>query len=155
MKTKTFLKHSVAILITLATLICLMSSCVDTQKSGRCTVVVGIGDAFTEYEVELDSVEITEGVFSIVKYLKEEKHLEVSYDSSSYGAYLTAIGNVHPDAAKNEYVAIYTSVTKDFDTSMYFSEYSYKGLTLGSSGFGINSMSVEADAVYLFTVGSY
>ena len=148
-------KRITSLLILIALLTVALISCGATSSSGYCTVVVGEEGSFTEYKVELDGLRITEGVFSILKQLDEENRLDVNYESSTYGAYLTAIGSVTPDTLNGEYVAIYTSVVTDFDTSTYFTEYQYNGTKLGSSGLGISSMKVEADAIYLFTIGKY
>ena len=125
----------------------------DTE--GSVTVVVGKSDTYTEYTVRLDEVEITEGVLSLLKHLKETEGLELEYQDSIYGAYLTSAGNMEYDAAKGEYIAALTSVESDFDVSTMFFETDYKGVKLGLSGLGISSMQVKNGATYMITVATY
>ena len=125
----------------------------DTE--GTVTVVVGKENSFTEYRVNLADVNITEGVFSILKHLNENEGLELQYQDSAYGAYLTSAANMEYDAMAGEYVTVLTSVESDFDTSLMFFKKDYKGVELGSSGLGVSTMKVEDGATYMVTIATF
>ena len=157
MKIKRFAKIT-ALLLAAAIAIASLVACFDFGASfgggETCTVVVA-GTETTEYPVDLSKVEIREGVFSLLDYLQKEGKLEYDASESTFGKFLNAVGSVQPNAANSEYVQVYTSVEADFDTSAYFTEITYRGTRLGSSGLGASSMTVEANAIYYFTLGSY
>lgn len=134
-----------------------LASCIGSESDteGTCTVVIGSDIGFTEYLVDISKVEINEGLFSLIKYLEEEKGLHAVYESSVYGAYLTEIGTLVPDEAKGEYIAVYTSVASEFNTGSLFAEYNYAGTSLGTSGLGMSAMSVVSGGVYLFMIATY
>lgn len=116
------------------------------------TVILGTEPSVV-YTVDLDDVEITNGLISVLDYLKEKEGLEVVYEDSGYGAYLTQIGDIKQDAANGVYIYLWTSVEKDFDVSQYATTVTVNGMTLTSSGVGASQMTVEEDCViYIGTV---
>ncbi len=162
MKTKTNAKLLALALALVMTVLALASCTLDDFLNFRspfdegetCTVVVANGDETKEYKADLGKVEVKEGVFSVLEWLKSEGKLDFEAQDSAYGKFLTSVGDAKPQAA-NEFVLVMTSVEKDFDTSTYFKSIDYKGTKIGTSGLGASSMTVEAGAIYYFTVDSY
>ena len=117
----------------------------ESDSSGEMTLVVA-GDSITKYEVNLDDVEITEGLVSVLKYLEEKEGLE--YEIA--GTYLNKVGEVEnnaANAAEGKYLYIYTSVQSDIDVSQFASTVEYEGETLTSSGVGASEMRIEDGCV--------
>ena len=112
------------------------------------------GDAVNIYTVDLNEVEVTEGAFSVLKYLQAEYELTFEYSDSEYGAFLTAVGNVRPSAA-NEFVLIYTTYEADFSLPPYDTKVSIGAVTFTAAGVGASSMTVSAGNAMLITLGSY
>ncbi len=141
-----------AVIMLLAVLVFAFASCEESSKTGFCTIVVGT-DTPTEYKVNLDKVEVKEGLISILNYLKEEGKLDYKSNDSGYGAYLTEVGDIKEDSANGIYVYIWTSAEKDFDVSQYATTKEYNGKTLTSSGVGASSMTIEDGVVvYIGTI---
>ena len=101
----------------------------------------------TEYKVNLDKVEGSDGLLSVLAYLKAEKGL----DYTEAGGFLSAVGDLKQEG--NRYIYLYTSVEEDFDVSEYKSTVEYKGQTLTSAGVGAKDMHVKDGAViYIGTI---
>ena len=113
----------------------------ETSEKGFCTVVIE-GEPATEYRVNLDKVTGTDGLLSVLAYLKTEKSLAYTEE---YG-FLTEVGSVKQDADAGKYVYIWTSVEKDFDVSAYASTKTYGELTLTSTGVGAKDMTITDGA---------
>lgn len=144
-KMKTKIYKIIALMMTLAMSLALGACNNDSDSSGKMTLVVA-GDGITEYEVDLDEVELTEGLVSVLKYLEEKEGLE--YEIS--GTYLNKVGEVENNAAnasEGKYLYIYTSVQSDIDVSQYASTVEYEGKTLTSSGMGATDMHIEDGCV--------
>lgn len=153
-------------LITLiATLVTSLASCDilagPTVEGERVTVVIEERDgSYTTYEIDLADVDDKSlGAYSLLAYLKENKGLVLDAPESTYGIYVNAIGNLIPDFTANEYVAIYTSVERDFSVPTadfpVVNEVVYNVTTLKSAGVGISSMSVDDGAIILFRIEKY
>ena len=116
---------------------------------GYCKVVLG-DENKTEYEIDLDLVNINNGLLSVLDHLKETKGLTYSCDASGF---LTDVGNVKQDTAAGVYIYLYTSVVKDQDVSQYATTMKYNDLTLISTGVGTKDMTIEKDAIiYIGTI---
>ena len=146
------MKKIVSFLLVLTFMLAL-SACGNTQDvNGSCRVVI-MGETATEYSVDLSKVEVSEGVFSLLKYLKDNENLTLEFNSGAYGAELTKLGALSPNG--NEYIWVWTSVSKDFDVSSWAQTTTYDGVSLTTSGLGVSSMTVEDNAVYYFSLVSF
>ncbi len=143
MKTKIY---KIVALITVIVMMLALSACNnDSDSAGEMTLVIA-GDSITKYEVDLDDVEITEGLVSVLKHLNEEEGLE--YEIS--GTYLNKVGEVEnnaANAAEGKYLYIYTSVAEDIDVSQFAETVEYEGKTLTSSGVGATEMHIDDGCV--------
>lgn len=146
----------VAVILALAILALGLCACrAESDDAGVVTVVVAADSNVDVFEVNISDVEITEGALSVLKYLKGKGELDFEATESTYGAYLTKVGDVVANDEEFVYVAIYTSVDSDKDVSAYATTVEYEGITLTSSGLGISSMSVKDGAVLYFCEGTY
>jgi hypothetical protein len=131
---------------------CCLSACTDREQklTGTMTLVVE-GQPPVEYGVELKNVKITQGVMSILEYLK--KTLALEYTASD--GFLTKVGSLSPEG--NSYICIYTSVKKDFDVSgsEYVTTIEFNGQTLTSSGVGASDMTIETGCIIYFGIATY
>ena len=143
MKTKIY---KIVALITVIVMMLALSACNnDSDSAGEMTLVIA-GDSITKYEVDLDDVEITEGLVSVLKHLNKEEGLE--YEIS--GTYLNKVGEVEnnaANAAEGKYLYIYTSVAEDIDVSQFAETVEYEGKTLTSSGVGATEMHIDDGCV--------
>ncbi len=113
------------------------------EESGGVATLVVAGEEIAEYEVELDGLDLSEGVISLLKSLKSDGVL----DYSMSGTMLESVGDVANDAAANKWIYVYTSVAADADVSQYATTVEYNGQTLTSSGVGASDMHIEDGAV--------
>ena len=135
-----------SVVLVVAMLLCALASCGENSKTGFATLVIGT-EIPTEYKVNLDKVEGSDGLLSVLAYLKAEKGL--AYTEA--GGFLTAVGDLKQEG--NRYIYLYTSVEEDFDVSEYKSTVEYKGQTLTSAGVGAKDMHVKDGAViYIGTI---
>lgn len=124
----------------------------DAGEKSTVTLVID-GTPETVYTVDLTKIEKTNGVMSLLEYLKQNEGLEYSSQDSGYGSYLTGVGNLHEDAASGTYIYIWTSVEKDMDVSAYAIEKQYGEKRLVSSGVGASQMSLENGCIiYIGTI---
>ena len=150
MTKKKILAILLVVLMTLLLFSCdLFSASVD--NAGSVTVVVENTDgSYDVFEAALDAVENKEeGAKGILEHLKESNdrfYLEMT--ESTYGAYVTAIGNIRESSSEGLYVMVYTSVSSDSYEGAPTAD--YKGTTLYQSGVGLSGMKVEAGTVILF-----
>ena len=128
-------------------------------EEGDISIVIENRDGtYTVYKAYLEDVSNKEeGVYGVIQYLMEREDNPLTADivDSTYGAYVNAIGSLTPDTTKNEYVCLYTSLEKDFDTSDYCQTIEYDGIHLKTSGVGFTSMSAEKGTVILCRIESY
>ena len=114
------------------------------------TVVIGT-ETPVAYTVELGKFEITDGLMSVLEYLKTTQGLEYTADDTGYGAFLTKIDSL--EQKDGNYIYIYTSVEKDIDVSQYATTVEYNGATITSAGVGASELTIEADCViYIGTI---
>ena len=139
----------IALILALVCSVALLAACGGTtDKDGKITVVLGL-DVPVEYEVDLGELTVDAGLFSVLDYLAAEGKL--TYEKN--GTMISSVGELKPDAAKGEYIYIYTSVEADFDVSDWGTTMEYKGMTLTSSGVGAGDMTVSDGAViYIGTI---
>lgn len=98
-------------------------------------LVIAYADKPEEITLELEG--LNRGI-SLLELLDEK---EIPYTASD--GFLYSVKDFAPDSLKGEYIYIYTSVEQDFDVSEYVQEVEYDSVTLTSSGFGADEMSIE------------
>lgn len=131
------------------------ASCLPKNKvdeKGKITVVI-MEESSLVYEVKLDDLDMKEGALSVVKYLNTEKGVALEYQDSTYGAYLTKLGNISTDKAG--YLSVFTSVESDWDVSSYCVTKEYEGVTVKTSGIGVSGMSVVDGMILYFCYIAY
>ena len=128
------------------------------EKGDVSLVVENRDGTYEVYKVYLEDVENKdEGVYGVIELLikREKNPLSADIAESVYGAYINSIGFLTPDASKNEYISIYTSLEKDFSTWEPVGVIEYEGVTLKTAGVGLSSMSAEKGTVILFRIETY
>ena len=142
-----------ALLLALVTAALLLTSCSiifgDVADSGNFTVLVENTDGSYEvYKTDLDSLENkSEGAKGVVEHLNTgDDRLYLEMIDSTYGAYVSAIGNIRE--GDGSYVIVYTSVASDSYEGAPTVE--YEGVTLYQAGVGLSGMTVEAGGIILF-----
>ncbi|MBP5177718.1 MAG: hypothetical protein ILP02_03955, partial [Clostridia bacterium] len=122
----------VAALVVMSCAACRFVSSPKADAEGKFYVYVG-EDAPAVYEVTLDEIEVTEGAFSVLNYLKRTQGLFFEYSDSEYGAFLTAVGDMRAEG--NLFIALYTTVDEDKNVpGPYTTEKVVSGRTFVTSG---------------------
>ena len=95
-------------------------------------------------------------VEGVISYLVGLNLLTVDWtDGGDTGKWLNDIGGLEPNADAHEYVAIYTSVTKDQGVGASATAYLIDDVTVGYSQYGVSGMSVESRAVIYFELQTW
>ena len=129
----------------------------EVADEGSVTIVVeSEKGSYTVYEAELNKVENkSEGTKGLIEYLSnlDENPLYLEMQNGTYGAYVTAIGDIKENGAEGKYVMIYTSVASDSYEGA--STVDYNGTTLYQSGLGLSGMSIADGTTILFRLEKY
>ena len=85
---------------------------------------------------------------------------EITYEGSEseYGFYLTSVNGYTPDASKNEFWAVYTTLG-EYEGIPYSSAeygiYDYKGASCASASYGISGLPMVEGYLYILTISTY
>ncbi|MBQ4313620.1 MAG: hypothetical protein IJC18_05345 [Clostridia bacterium] len=121
--------------------------------SDAVTVVIAT-EPPTVYTAPYSELEITEGLISVLDYLKvNSEGFDYTVERSEYGAFITGAGTLLQDTASGTYISIYTSVAADADTSEFGASLDYEGETLTTAAVGASGMTIEPGCtIYIGTV---
>lgn len=163
MKAKKLLTWILAVLLVVMS-VCLVA-CVDkpdAQKldvtlpnlDDKVAVIFNKGnDEYVVYTVDY-AADLKTGV-DVIQKLADDGEITVDWSDSSYGKFINAIGPLQPDASKNEYVTVLTSVAKDKGNFAGATTYIIGDVTIVSAQVGISEMSVESGAIIYFEIATY
>ena len=142
-----------ALFLALVTAASLLTSCSlifgDVDDSGNFTVLVENADGSYEvYTTDLNRLENkSEGAKGLLEHLNtQNERLYLEMVDSTYGAYVSAIGNIRE--GDGYYVIVYTSVASDSYEGAPTVE--YEDTTLYQAGVGLSGMKVEAGGIIMF-----
>jgi hypothetical protein len=136
----------------------------EVSLNGTATIVVeGRDGSYVTYDVDLSKLEKhDEGAISLLEYVASIEGSTLFYNvqwGGGYGAYITSIGALTPDASSNEYIGLYTSESEDFAVPTEYQPVVptavYSGKTLTYAGVGLSSMHVNDGTVILFRIDTY
>lgn len=148
------MKKFLAILVMLITLLtfgaCEISRTVDTE--GDFTVVVD-GETDLVYSIKLEDLDLSKGALSILLYLQETEGLNLVYENSTYGAYITEVGGLKTDS--NGYVSLFTSYQPEWDVTEWCVKAEYNGVEVATAAVGVSSMSVIKGEILYIKYVSY
>ena len=122
------------------------------------------------YAVDVNLLESTDKLVAIeatktggsledaLKKLKETGELDYDGDMSEFGFYLTSVNGYTPDASKNEYWAIYSTLS-EYEGVLYsnadYGTYEYKDTVCASASYGVSGMPLVEGELYILTVATY
>ncbi len=89
---------------------------------------------------------------------KEEGKLTFEAQDGDYGWQIMSVNGYVPDAAKNEFWAIYTTLEEyggDLYSDTSWGTFVYDGKTLGSAAYGASGMPVIEGELYILTLSTY
>ena len=89
---------------------------------------------------------------------KDDGKLTYLSTESEYGSFISAINGYTPDGSKNEFCAVYTSLTTYNGvtySSTEYGSYEYNGKTLGSASYGVSGLPLVAGELYVITISTY
>lgn len=142
-----------ALFLALVTAASLLTSCSlifgDVDDSGNFTVLVENAEGSYEvYTTDLNRLENkSEGAKGLLEHLNtQNERLYLEMVDSTYGAYVSAIGNIRE--GDGYYVIVYTSVASDSYEGAPTVE--YEDTTLYQAGVGLSGMKVEAGGIIMF-----
>ncbi|MCQ2385262.1 MAG: hypothetical protein MJ078_01100 [Clostridia bacterium] len=137
---------------------CFLCSCQAKENDTKGTMTVFIQNGENEplsYAVPLDKVEITEGAFSVLDYLKNEKNVSYTASDGTFGKFLTQVGNLDASAVPGGYISLYTNVAEDMDVSAWAKTLTVGGYSVTTSGVGISLMTVKDGGVLYVALETY
>lgn len=145
-KMKTVTKR-VALLLAFVIALFAVTSCMNGSDSEGNIRLVVAEEVPQVFDVELDGLDTSQGLVSILDKLSDDGVLEYSMT----GTMITSVGAL--ESQGNVYIYIYTSVERDFDVSQYAQTVEYDGQELTSAGVGAYDMHFEDGAViYIGTI---
>ena len=150
------MKKILSLILAVVMLFCLVSCFTTTvAEQGDVTLVIENRDgSYDVYKMYLEDVENRDkGALGVIESLNSRENNPLPVDMA--GTWMNSIGSLLPDSEKHEYIAIYTSLERDFGTGDFAATLEYDGVTLTMAGVGIESMSVEAGTVILFRIETW
>lgn len=150
------MKNKILSLVLICALVIGLCSCNaffgKVEDKGDVAIVIENADgSYDVFKADLENVENKEeGAKGVVEYLGSRKNDKLSYEmtDSTYGAYISKIGNISEDPSSGLYVIVYTSnVSDSYEGSPTVD---YNGTTLYQAGVGLSGMSVEEGTIILF-----
>ncbi|MBO4989597.1 MAG: hypothetical protein J6D37_04620 [Clostridia bacterium] len=131
-----------------------------TTESAVKTVLGTTLDESTPSIVAITATKTVEGksLFDAMRAWQAEKELDFTYSDSEFGPYLLSVNGKTPDAEKNEFWAIYTSLTTYQGVSYSSTEYGsydFGGTLIGSASYGVSGLPLVEGCVYVLTIGTY
>ena len=158
------------LLVFLVVAIFALTSCDDKPKAKQLTdltlpelndhqiaIVIKNGNSdYTSYTVNLDTVGIKEATCAdVLEYMSKHRYISLTWQDSTYGKYIEAIGGINPDSSKNEYVEIFTSNPDFQGTWADVTTITAGDVTLKSAAVGVSELGVKAGDVVYFELASY
>lgn len=124
-------------------------------EEGDVTFVIENRDGtYDVYKIYLEDVENKDkGALGVIESLNSRENNPLPVDME--GTWLNSIGTLNPSTEEHEYIAIYTSLEKDFGVGESSTTKEYEGITLTTAGVGISDLSVEKDTVILFRIETW
>ena len=149
------MKRILSLVLVLVMMFSLASCGATVGERGDVTFVIENRDgSYAVYKTYLEEVENRDkGALGVIESLnsREKNPLPVDMD----GTWMNSIGGLTPDASKNEFISIYTSLASDAGVWDGVLTLEYEGVTLTQSNFGIDGMSVEEGTVILFRIETW
>ena len=149
------MKKILSLILAVVMIFSLVSCDAVVGEQGDVTFVIENRDGtYDVYKMYLEDVENRDkGALGVIESLNARENNPLPVDMA--GTWMNSIGSLLPDSEKHEYISIYTSLERDFGTGDFAATIEYEGQTLTTSGFGIESMSVEAGTVILFRIETW
>lgn len=148
-KTKNTIAFIVAVVI--VALSTLLSACGD----GDAKVKLLKND---EKLVVIEAIETSGSLEDALKELKADGKLDYESTTGEYGFYLVSINGYVPDASKNEFWSIYTTLGEYEGvsySSVEFGVYEYEGNSCASASYGISGLPLIEGEIYVLTISTY
>lgn len=90
--------------------------------------------------------------------LKEEGKLDFTAQDGDYGLQILSVNGYTPDAGKNEFFAVYTTLG-EYEGTAYSDEtwgfFEYGGKRLNSAAYGVSGLPMVEGELYIITVSTY
>lgn len=124
----------------------------------------GDGDAKVKLIKNNEKLVVIEAIASggsledALKELKDDGKLDYEGSTGEYGFYLTSINGYTPDASKNEFWAIYTTLGEHEGVSYSNAEYGvyeYDGKMCASASYGVSGMPLLDGEIYILAISAY
>lgn len=153
-----------AVVVCVCIVCCALCCCVDkpepktlqelslpSLKDNQTAVIVGNGNGYTLYVVDIDTLpQSAKYASDLLVYLHENFGLQ--YDLQ--GTFLQSIGQLVPDADNHEYIAVYCNVV-DYSNVMWGEVATSDGQVLCGASVGITELPIVAGTVILFDIATW
>lgn len=159
------LKHLLKILLAVTILVTMglgLFGCIpeDLSIKGEITIIIKSNNENETTEYSVDSNDIKDfnektNIFDILMYLKTNENLEIKAEASSLGNFITELGILKPNSSSNEFIAIYTTDSKNFNVSQDTKEFQYNHKKFVTSLNSVDKLKAKGGQAYLFQIEKF
>lgn len=108
--------------------------------------------------VIIEATATSGSLYDALAMFDESDLLDLDMEQSEYGYFIEEVNGRKPDAAKNEFFAVYTSLGDYLGVSYSseeFASYEYNGQRLGSASVGVSSLPLVKGEIYIIAISTY
>lgn len=154
------MKNFKRILVAVIGVVCVVAmlfaftACTDNGNDLEKTITIVIGEG-EDQVVYADYTTNARYLFDVLNELAnaEENPLVLEGTYSSYGMYVTALGDLAPEG--NEWISLLISDVDNQDITEWAVTKSYNGTDVVTSNLGVSSLPLKDGAVYMFVILTY
>ena len=133
-----------------------LAACNDEETSGDATYALLVRE---EKLVVIEANSTGGSLEDALKYFKSAGELDYTGSTSvEFGLMLESVNGYTPDSSKNEFWAVYTSLT-EYEGVLYsgtdYGSYEYEGTVCGSANYGVSGLPMIEGYLYVFAISTY
>ena len=148
---KTKLSIALFIIMLFTALAC--TACVDKNVVDGAKLIEN-----TQKLVVIEATETGGSLEDALKSFSQAGNIELEGSTNEFGFFITSINGYAPDASKNEFWAIYSSLGEYEGVSYSNAEYGtyeYNGVTYASASYGVSGMPLIKGEIYILTISTF
>ena len=126
---------------------------IPTLKDGQIAIILRDGNTYTNYVINLKSSQTT--AQDALEQLQQDYQVEVVWQESQYGAFLTKIGNLQQDESNGKYIMVLTSDAQNHGNWAGVVTYNVGDVSITDASVGVTELTVSSGTILLFEVRGY
>lgn len=147
------LRFATFIVATITAFAAVLSACANNGNDADATLLES-----SETLVVIQANTTSGSMQDAMSKFKEAGKLTYEGSESEYGFYLTSVNGYTPDASKNEFWAVYTTLGEYKGvtySSAEYGTYDYQGTSCASASYGISGLPMVEGYLYILTISTY